>query len=46
MLVRHNAALSHHHGVGLPREPYMADSLGSAFAVLQAIMRTLDPRTS
>jgi alkyldihydroxyacetonephosphate synthase len=44
VLVRHNAALSHHHGVGLLRAPYMADSLGSAFAVLQAIKRTLDPK--
>ncbi|MNY09147.1 hypothetical protein D3C86_1420440 [compost metagenome] len=44
VLVRHNAALSHHHGVGLLRAPYMADSLGSAFPVLEAIKRTLDPK--
>jgi alkyldihydroxyacetonephosphate synthase len=44
VLTRHKAALSHHHGVGLLRAPYMADSLGRAFPVLEAIKRTLDPK--
>ena len=44
VLIKYNAALSHHHGVGLLRAPYMRESLGSAFPVLQAIKRTLDPR--
>jgi len=44
VLIRHSAALSHHHGVGLLRAPYMAESLGSAFPVLEAIKRTLDPK--
>ncbi|MFX1766255.1 FAD-binding oxidoreductase [Paraburkholderia sp. A1RI-2L] len=44
VIIRHNATLSHHHGVGLLRSPYMSDSLGSAFPVLQAIKRTLDPQ--
>ncbi|AVJ28665.1 FAD-binding oxidoreductase [Achromobacter spanius] len=44
VLIKYNAALSHHHGVGLLRAPYMRESLGSAFPVLQAIKRTLDPK--
>jgi alkyldihydroxyacetonephosphate synthase len=44
VLIQYNATLSHHHGVGLLRAPYMEDSLGSAFPVLQAIKRTLDPK--
>ncbi|MNT79218.1 hypothetical protein D3C72_2185310 [compost metagenome] len=44
VLIKYNAALSHHHGVGLLRAPYMQESLGSAFQVLQAIKRTLDPQ--
>lgn len=44
VLIKYNAALSHHHGVGLLRAPYMRESLGSAFPVLQAIKRTLDPQ--
>ncbi|WP_336741068.1 FAD-binding oxidoreductase [Aureimonas altamirensis] len=43
VLVRHNAALSHHHGVGLLRAPYMRDSLGSAFPILEAVKSALDP---
>ncbi|MFD4838302.1 FAD-binding oxidoreductase [Achromobacter sp. NPDC058515] len=44
VLIKYNAALSHHHGVGLLRAPYMQESLGSAFEVLRTIKRTLDPR--
>jgi alkyldihydroxyacetonephosphate synthase len=44
VLIQYNATLSHHHGVGLLRAPYMHDSLGGAFAVLEAIKRTLDPK--
>lgn len=44
VIIQYNATLSHHHGVGLLRSPYMSDSLGSAFAVLQAVKRTLDPQ--
>jgi alkyldihydroxyacetonephosphate synthase len=36
--------LSHHHGVGLLRSPYMRESLGSGFAVLVAIKKALDPK--
>lgn len=44
VLIKYNAALSHHHGVGLLRAPYMQESLGSAFHVLQGIKRVLDPQ--
>lgn len=35
--------LSHHHGIGLNRAPYVRESLGSALDVLNAIKRALDP---
>ncbi|MNR54170.1 hypothetical protein D3C85_1743120 [compost metagenome] len=44
VLIKYNAALSHHHGVGLLRAPYMQESLGGAFDVLRTIKRTLDPQ--
>ncbi|WP_025135961.1 FAD-binding oxidoreductase [Achromobacter sp. DH1f] len=44
VLIKYNAALSHHHGVGLLRAPYMRESLGPAFAVLLAVKRALDPK--
>jgi alkyldihydroxyacetonephosphate synthase len=44
VLLRYNATLSHHHGVGLLRAPYMAEALGSAFALLQATKKMLDPQ--
>lgn len=37
------AALSHHHGVGLNRHRFMADSLGHALSLLNNIKSTLDP---
>jgi len=43
VLIKYNAALSHHHGVGLLRSPYMRESLGPAFAVLLAVKQALDP---
>ena len=39
----HGAALSHHHGIGLNRGPYVADALGSGFGVLAALKQALDP---
>ncbi|MEM5315171.1 FAD-binding oxidoreductase [Paraburkholderia sp. JHI869] len=44
VIIQYNATLSHHHGVGLLRAPYMNDSLGSAFAVLETIKQALDPK--
>lgn len=44
VLIQYNAALSHHHGIGLLRAPYMAPSLDTAFPVLAAIKQALDPQ--
>jgi alkyldihydroxyacetonephosphate synthase len=35
--------LSHHHGIGLNRARFMAASMGSSLAVLQAVKDALDP---
>jgi alkyldihydroxyacetonephosphate synthase len=35
--------LSHHHGVGLNRSRFMAESMGSSLGVLQRLKDTLDP---
>lgn len=43
VVIKYGATLSHHHGVGLLRSPYMQSSLGSGFAVLQTIKRAIDP---
>ncbi len=43
VLLDAGAGLSHHHGVGLLRSPYMAEALGGGFGVLQAVKRALDP---
>ncbi|CAG9183244.1 FAD-binding oxidoreductase [Cupriavidus pampae] len=44
VLIQYNAALSHHHGIGLLRAPYMAPSLDTAFPVLETVKRALDPQ--
>ncbi|MDJ0353568.1 FAD-binding oxidoreductase [Pseudarthrobacter sp. PH31-O2] len=44
VILRHGATLSHHHGVGLLRAPYMAESLGNGFDVLRTIKAALDPK--
>ena len=43
VLIRHGAALSHHHGVGLLRAPYMKEGLGTAFPLLEKVKMALDP---
>ncbi|NGO69707.1 FAD-binding oxidoreductase [Streptomyces boncukensis] len=43
VLLRHGAALSHHHGCGLLRGPYLADALGAGFATFTAVKEALDP---
>ncbi|MEV4953031.1 FAD-binding oxidoreductase [Paenarthrobacter nitroguajacolicus] len=43
VIIRHRATLSHHHGVGLLRAPYMESSLGSGFGVLRTVKAALDP---
>jgi alkyldihydroxyacetonephosphate synthase len=35
--------LSHHHGIGLNRARFMAESMGSSLGVLQAVKDALDP---
>ncbi|MEV0699890.1 FAD-binding oxidoreductase [Saccharopolyspora sp. NPDC050389] len=44
VLIRHGAALSHHHGSGLLRGPYLSDALGTGFATFVAVKNALDPR--
>ena len=41
--VEHGAAISHHHSIGLARQAYLRQELGSSFAVLQKIKDALDP---
>ena len=43
VLLKYGATLSHHHGVGLLRAPYMRDALGSAFPVLETVKKAFDP---
>ncbi|NOV17723.1 FAD-binding oxidoreductase [Ensifer adhaerens] len=43
VLIKYGAALSHHHGVGMLRAPYMKDALGSAFPLLETVKQALDP---
>ncbi|MGW7481213.1 FAD-binding oxidoreductase [Nonomuraea muscovyensis] len=43
VLIRHGAAISHHHGVGLLRSPYVEPALGSGFGTLVAVKQALDP---
>lgn len=37
------AAISHHHGVGLVRLPYIARGLGTSMVVLERLKAALDP---
>lgn len=40
---RHRGSISHHHGIGIVRSPYLADALGEGFSVLEAVKAALDP---
>ena len=42
--IKHGAAISHHHGIGLARQPYLRNELGLSFEVLQKIKDALDPQ--
>lgn len=44
VLIEAGATLSHHHGVGLLRAPYMQASLGTAFPLLEQVKQAIDPR--
>lgn len=37
------ASISHHHGIGLLRGPFMSRALGEGHGVLEAVKRALDP---
>jgi alkyldihydroxyacetonephosphate synthase len=37
-------AISHHHGIGVNRARFLADTLGPAFGVLESVKQALDPR--
>jgi alkyldihydroxyacetonephosphate synthase len=37
------AAISHHHGVGMAREPYIRQDLASSAIVLDKIKNAIDP---
>ncbi len=41
--LEHGAVLSHHHGVGLARLPYLKEGLGSGFRALQLVKQAFDP---
>lgn len=41
--IEEDAAIAHHHGVGLARRPWLSTALGDAFAPLHAIKHALDP---
>lgn len=43
VILRHGAQLSHHHGVGIVRLPYLEDSLGAAHRVMHSVKKALDP---
>lgn len=42
--VKTGAAISHHHGSGLARLPYVPDSLGSSLQVLKKVKSAIDPQ--
>ncbi len=44
VLLTHGAKLSHHHGIGLLRSPYMESAWGGAFRGLRAVKHALDPQ--
>jgi alkyldihydroxyacetonephosphate synthase len=41
--MEHGAAISHHHGIGLARQGYLRQELGSSYMVLERIKNALDP---
>lgn len=43
VVIAHDGELSHHHGGGLARRPWVRQSLGSGFTVLERIKAALDP---
>ena len=44
VIIREGGTISHHHGVGLFRSPWMIEELGIGHDVLQSIKNAIDPR--
>jgi alkyldihydroxyacetonephosphate synthase len=42
--LRAGAVISHHHGIGRARAPFLAEQLGDGAVVLEMLKRALDPR--
>jgi alkyldihydroxyacetonephosphate synthase len=42
-VIQHQGAISHHHGIGLLRAPWLAKSLGNSMEVLATLKKSLDP---
>lgn len=43
LVSEHGGSLSHHHGVGIVRAPYLRRSLGEGVTVLEQLKRAIDP---
>jgi alkyldihydroxyacetonephosphate synthase len=43
-VLRAGGNLSHHHGIGLNRSRFMAESMGASLGVLQSVKKALDPK--
>lgn len=41
--LEHHGSISHHHGIGLVRGPYLSQALGEGFDVLRRVKAALDP---
>ncbi len=41
---RHGGSISHHHGIGLVRGPYLEEALGAGYSVLRGLKDQLDPK--
>jgi alkyldihydroxyacetonephosphate synthase len=42
--LREGGTVSHHHGIGRMRTPWVAEDLGSAYRLLELVERAFDPR--
>jgi alkyldihydroxyacetonephosphate synthase len=42
-VLKHNCQISHHHGIGLLKGPYLKQYLGKGFDLLKNIKHTIDP---
>ncbi|HEV2361103.1 MAG TPA: FAD-linked oxidase C-terminal domain-containing protein, partial [Acidimicrobiales bacterium] len=40
---KHGGSISHHHGIGIVRGPFLAEALGNGFGVLTKLKDSLDP---